>query len=209
MQYLGIQDAPRKFRPQLQDQAGPWTGTIFKIDGATISKTVSQEKWTKGRDIISNLANLLDDHPFECPLIIWKDLERETGFLNHLSMTFDGMTSFLKGFYLTLKSWRPKRDGKECKMSDKAWMGCLVAQLENGAFKPQQTCFDKYHVYRSFRRGSESRAVSKEVSPGDQYQVNRWRKRRKGGSNMSQPIDQLHVNVTLAKEAFLRYTRAM
>ena len=69
---------------------------------------------------------------------------------------------------------------------------------------------DKYHVYRSFRRGSESRAVSKEVSPGDRYQVNRWRKKEKAtSSKMSQPIDQLYVDVTLVKEAFLRYTMAM
>ena len=69
---------------------------------------------------------------------------------------------------------------------------------------------DKYHVYRSFRRGSESRAVSKGVSPGDRYQVNRWRKKENAaGSKMSQPIDQLYVDVSLVKEAFLRYTGAM
>jgi hypothetical protein len=38
---------------------------------------------------------------------------------------------------------------------------------------------DKYDVYRSFRRGSKSRALSKEVSPAEQYQVNRWRKKGK------------------------------
>lgn len=33
---------------------------------------------------------------------------------------------------------------------------------------------EKYHVYRSFRRGLESRAVAKEVSVGDRYhQVNK------------------------------------
>ena len=70
--------------------------------------------------------------------------------------------------------------------------------------------FDKYHVYRSFRRGSESRAVSKEVNSSDRYQVNRWRKKENAaGSKMSQPIDQLYVDVALVKEAFLRYTRAM
>jgi hypothetical protein len=69
---------------------------------------------------------------------------------------------------------------------------------------------DKYHVYRSFRRGSESRAVSKEVSAGDRYQVNRWRKKENAtSSKMSQPIDQLYIDVTLVKEAFLRYTMAM
>ena len=48
MQYLGIQDAPRKFRPPSQNQAGAWTGTIFKITQNVITKTVSHEKWEKG-----------------------------------------------------------------------------------------------------------------------------------------------------------------
>ena len=38
MQYLGIQDAPRKFRPPSQDQAGAWTGTIFKITKNVMDK---------------------------------------------------------------------------------------------------------------------------------------------------------------------------
>ena len=61
-----------------------------------------------------------------------KDLERQTGFLNHLTMTFDDMTPFRKGFYLTLNSWRSKLDKDDWKMSDKTWMQCLVAQLDNG-----------------------------------------------------------------------------
>jgi hypothetical protein len=69
---------------------------------------------------------------------------------------------------------------------------------------------DNYHVYRSFRRGSETRAVSMEVSMADRYQVNRWRKKEKAtGSKMAQPIDQMYVDVSLVKEAFLRYTQAM
>ena len=69
---------------------------------------------------------------------------------------------------------------------------------------------ENYHVYRSFRRGSESRAVSMEVSVADRYQVNRWRKKEKAtGSKMSQLIDKMYVDVSLVKEAFLRYTKAM
>ena len=49
MQYLGIQDAPRKFRPPSQGLAGAWTGTFFKITQKVISKYVSQEKWLKGK----------------------------------------------------------------------------------------------------------------------------------------------------------------
>ena len=69
---------------------------------------------------------------------------------------------------------------------------------------------DKYNVFRSFRRGSESRAVAENVSESDRYIVNRWRRKEKaGGGKVSHAIDQLYVDVSLAKDAFLRYTEAM
>ena len=133
MQYLGIQDAPRKFRPPSQNQAGAWTGTIFKITQNVITKTVSHKKWEKGLNIVSNLSKLISEHPFERPSLNRKELERHTGFLNHLTMTFDDMTPFLKGFYLTLNSWKRRRDKDDWKMSDKTWLKCLAAQLYNGS----------------------------------------------------------------------------
>ena len=138
MQYLGIQDAPRKFRPPSQDQAGAWTGTIFRVLQNVITKSVSQEKWDKGRLIVEGLNNLIRNHPLKRPTLERKLLERHTGFLNHLTMTFDDMTPFLKGFYLTLNSWRPKRDANDWKMSDKSWMSCLVAKFENGSLSEQE-----------------------------------------------------------------------
>ncbi|KAI2511895.1 hypothetical protein MHU86_2411 [Fragilaria crotonensis] len=69
---------------------------------------------------------------------------------------------------------------------------------------------DKYNVFRSFRRGSESRAVEKNVSEGDRYIVNRWRKKeRAGASKITLTIDQSYVDVSLAKDPFLRYTGCM
>ena len=109
-------------------------------------------------------------------------------------------------------------NGKQTSTSE---MNDLFIDLLTEIFEDQRDLFgidilsvsdlgDKYHVYRSFRRGSESRAVSKEVSPSDRYQVNRWRKKENATtSKMSQPIDQLYVDVSLVKEAFLRYTKAM
>jgi hypothetical protein len=66
MQYLGIQGAPRKFRPPSQDQAGAWTGTIFKVTPEVITKSVSEEKWVKGKTIVENFS-FIKDHP-------WSDL---------------------------------------------------------------------------------------------------------------------------------------
>ena len=130
MQRLGMQDAPRKFRPPSLDQAGAWTGTIFKISVIKISKSVSQEKWEKGQLMITRLKKLCDDASDHRPRLNRKTLEHETGFLNHLSMTFEGLVPYLKGFYLTLNSWRSHRDEGDWKVSDKRWKRMLFAQFE-------------------------------------------------------------------------------
>ena len=69
---------------------------------------------------------------------------------------------------------------------------------------------DKYHVFRSLRRGSESQAVAKRVSEADRFVVNRWKKKEAAGTKKANlPIDQHYVDVSLVKDAFLRYTQAM
>jgi hypothetical protein len=69
---------------------------------------------------------------------------------------------------------------------------------------------DKFNVFRSFRRGSESRAVAMKVSEADRYIVNRWkRKESAGSSRVGHSIDQHYVDVSLVNESFLRYTEAM
>jgi hypothetical protein len=69
---------------------------------------------------------------------------------------------------------------------------------------------DKYHVFRSFRRGSESQAVAKRVDEADRYVVNRWKRKEAAGTKKANlPIDQHYVDVSLVKDAFLRYTQAM
>jgi hypothetical protein len=181
MQYLGIQDAPRKFRPPSQDQAGAWTGTIFKVTQKVITKSVSQEKWEKGRKIVEDLSRTMSSHPDERPLLNRKDLERHTGFLNHLTMTYDDMTPFLKGFYLTLNSWRPKRDPDNWKMSDKSWMQCLVAQLEVGSiseleFQNEINVHDDkgspIDVTASTRLAGDLRSLTELLSPTEVPEVN-------------------------------------
>jgi hypothetical protein len=69
---------------------------------------------------------------------------------------------------------------------------------------------EKFNVFRSFRRGSESRAVAMKVSESDRYVVNRWKKKESAGSGrVGHSIDQHYVDVALVNEAFLRYTAAM
>jgi hypothetical protein len=69
---------------------------------------------------------------------------------------------------------------------------------------------DKFNVFRSFRRGSESRAVAMKVSEADRYVVNRWKRKESAGANrVGHSIDQHYVDVALVNESFLRYTEAM
>ena len=129
-QCLGVQDAPRKFRPPSQINAGAWTCTIFRVSPTVISKSVSQEKWDKGRAMILSLLSRCRSAVDHRPVLNRKTLEKETGFLNHLGMTFEVVTPYLKGFYLTLNSWRSHRNEGHWKVTDKQWKRILLAREE-------------------------------------------------------------------------------
>jgi hypothetical protein len=92
LQYLGIQDAARKCRPSSQ-AGGAWAGTIFEILREVIYKTVSKDKWIKGKRIISELAAACK-HRSSSPSLDHKDLERKRGFLVHLVLTFTTIIPF-------------------------------------------------------------------------------------------------------------------
>ncbi|KAI2501534.1 hypothetical protein MHU86_12911 [Fragilaria crotonensis] len=69
---------------------------------------------------------------------------------------------------------------------------------------------EKFNVFRSFRRGSESRAVAMKVSEADRYVVNRWKRKETAGTGkVSHSIDQHYVDIAMVKDSFIRYTRAM
>jgi hypothetical protein len=138
IQYLGMQDAPRKFRPPSQHQAGAWTGTIFRITSDTITKSVSSEKWIKGTSIVRRLGEAVAGQVDGRPMLNRKMLERETGFLNHLSMTFEQITPYLKGFYLSLNSWRLGRDLEDWKVSGKEWNRILIDRFHNGSITEEE-----------------------------------------------------------------------
>ena len=56
---------------------------------------------------------------------------------------------------------------------------------------------DKLNVFRSFRRGLESQAVSMKVSEADRCVVNRWKKKETAGANrVLHAIDQHYVDKT-------------
>ena len=124
--------APRTFRAPSQVQVCAWTGTIFKITRDEISKSVTQEKWDKGKEMIERLRKLCEAAMDLRPMLNRKELERETGFLNHLGMTFEVLVPYLKGYYFTLNSWRSHRDEADWKMTDKRWRRMCFDRFESG-----------------------------------------------------------------------------
>ena len=84
LEYLGIQDTPRKRRLD----NGPWTGGLFdtKEDKITKTKTVTQEKWIKAKGYTQDLVKELEtDHHIK---LSSKRLERIRGFLNGIWVWF-------------------------------------------------------------------------------------------------------------------------
>jgi hypothetical protein len=70
---------------------------------------------------------------------------------------------------------------------------------------------EKYNVYRSFRRGSDSQAMAMNVTEYDIDVVNRWVKKEKAGTNRPGQSKMKHhysdINIMLPN--FRRYTMAM
>ena len=122
MAYLGIQDATRK-RRRISQTPGEWTGSIvLSVKDIGVFVTVSQKKWDRARSIVTDwFDQLVMSDSNELPLLDYKSLESDIGFLIHLSMSYPNIKPFLRGFYLTLNSWRRGRDREGWKVPDKAY----------------------------------------------------------------------------------------
>jgi hypothetical protein len=120
MGYLGLQDATRKRRPVSQSP-GEWTGSIVRaIPGEGLFVTVSTKKWIKIKNILQDIR-LSFASATDRPRIELKLLEQRVGFLVHVAMAYPMMFPFLKGFYLTMNSWREGRDEDDWKLPPAAF----------------------------------------------------------------------------------------
>lgn len=69
---------------------------------------------------------------------------------------------------------------------------------------------EKYKCFRSFRRGSDTRAMDKRVNILDNECVNRWRANEKAGNRVpSMPMHHRYADLSMLLGPFLRYTEAM
>jgi hypothetical protein len=115
LNWLGIQDAPRKRRDPSQTP-GPWAGSIIQTENGVLCFSISQERWEKTKLIL----NWTDNSTTECDKIEFKTLESYRGFLVYVVRTYPMMNPYLKGIHLTLDSWRPwrKEDGWKMTLSE-------------------------------------------------------------------------------------------
>lgn len=109
VQFLGIQDAPRKRR--LDNRLCP--GDTGSTSTELITKSVTDSKQTKGQEIIKALIPELKETPNN--LLEFKILERDIRvFLYYMVITCDQIFSYLKGFHLSFC-------GHLCRMSEEGW----------------------------------------------------------------------------------------
>ncbi len=118
MQYMGIQDAPRKRRPVSQ-RPGAWTGSIIlTIPKVGVFLKCMDAKWLKTKRILLYYKDVLAEN--DQPLVSFKKLEEDVGFLIHISLTYPVIKPYLRSFYASMNSWRPDRDNDGWKLRGRA-----------------------------------------------------------------------------------------
>ena len=135
LQYLGIQDAPRKRRPPVQNP-GAWAGSVFSTLDGKIIQTVEQAKWDKAKMLLQELLDVYSKN--DDPEISYKRLEVIRGFLCHLAMTYPIISPYLKGFHLTLAAHHPQRDSQGWRLSPKEWESYVWGKENEGNFSQEE-----------------------------------------------------------------------
>jgi hypothetical protein len=116
--YLGLQDALRKIRaPNGSRRPGAWAGANICIeeDGSIMILTL-QEKWDRLKNICKHWLGVINLGTTD---LDFKRLQSDCGFLVYITQAYPGMKPYLKGFHLSLETWRGSRDDKGWKVSTK------------------------------------------------------------------------------------------
>ena len=90
--------------------------------------TCSQEKWDKAKEIVSR--HFQEVVVKKNPTLSYKSLEKDVGFLVHLSRTFPSIFPYLRGIYNTFNGWRQGRDHDGWKLTRQEWDLFLAMEEE-------------------------------------------------------------------------------
>ena len=104
LNWLGLQDAPRKRRDSRQDP-GTWAGSVVRTTGGVFT-LISDDKWLKTKRLIGDLEHMLAETPDNLP---WMELERIRGFLNYVCQTYKKLLPYLNGLHMTIDGFRGNR----------------------------------------------------------------------------------------------------
>ncbi len=107
--YLGLQDALRKVRAANGSQwLGAWAGANVCIEeGIGVVVLISQEKWDWMKTIC---AHWLKELEVNSPMLDYKRLQSDRGFMVYVTQAYPGLKPYLKGFHLSLEMWCGGRD---------------------------------------------------------------------------------------------------
>ena len=104
LNWLGIQDAPRK-RRKASRMAGAWAGSVIYTTAEEVFVLVTEEKWIRGRGMLLEVKE-----GCKRKMMNRKRLQQIRGYLNYICNTYPILSSYLMGFHLTIDGWRPGRD---------------------------------------------------------------------------------------------------
>ena len=116
--YLGQQDVPQKRRPPSK-VPGTWAGAMCLAKEDSLYVRCSQKKWDKVHAIVQHWFEEVVER--KAQTVNAAQMERDVGFLVRLSRTFPAMFPYLKGFYLSLNTWRKGRNDKGWKFTMGEW----------------------------------------------------------------------------------------
>ncbi len=120
-----MQDASRK-RTSPSQTPGPWAGTVTHTDGGRIHETVSQEKWEKTKNLITEMAAMVEHG--HLPL---GQLLQIRSFLMYVVHTYPWINPYMKGLHLTIDSWRPFRGADGFKLRGKELENALACGVDD------------------------------------------------------------------------------
>ena len=129
MDYLGLKDTKRKWRP-ISQTLGDWAGSItISLEGVGLFVTASEKKWNKSKYIIGEFLSYFDSSTDRSYFLL-----KGMGQKNNLTMNFATacplIMPLLIGLYMTMDLWRSGLDQDGWIISERAYNKYLNAGLE-------------------------------------------------------------------------------
>ena len=120
--YLGIQDALRKLRAAGgTKRPGAWAGSSVCVEeDKGVVVLTSQEKWNRLKSICQYWLDQLNRGDI---MLEYKRLRSDRGFLVYVTQVYPSMKPYVKGFHLSLESWRGGRDAEGWKIKSERKKG--------------------------------------------------------------------------------------